>query len=148
MIDIIKKIQFLIGDNFIVVGSVSMRYHGIEPNSRKKNEIDIVVNDNLYFEKLSCLGEFTINVNGERTPFNEEKRMFIRTTEGSFIDVYFDTNRIEFHEIDVEGTKIKVRSKSSYLDFYNSILKNYDFIKYDTGGLFKEKILKYINLLS
>ena len=148
MVELIKKIQSLIGNNFIVVGSVSMRYHGLEPKSRKKSELDVVVNNNLYFDKLSILGEYEININGERTPFKEEKRMFIRTAEGSFIDIYLDTTPIEFDEINVEGTQIKIRSKSSYLEHYSSILKNYDFIKYDTQGQFKEKVLKYIDLLS
>ena len=148
MVELIKKIQSVIGNDFIIVGSVSMRYHGIEPNSRKKNEIDIVVSDDSYFNKLSCLGEFTINTNGERTPFNEEKRMFIKTDNGDFIDVYLDSNPIEYNELIVGELKVKIRSKSSYLDFYNSILKKYNFNKYDTQGQFKEKILKYINLLS
>ena len=148
MVELIKKIQSVIGNNFIVVGSVSMKYHGIEPNSRKKNEIDIVVNDDLYFNKLSCLGEFTINVNGERTPYNEEKRMFIKTDMGEFIDVYFDSNPIEYVEINEGDVQVKIRTKSSYSNHYNSILKNYNFNKYDTQGQFKEKILKYINLLS
>jgi len=144
---LIKEIYDLIGGDFVLVGSRSMIHHGIDIKSRKR-EVDIIVIDEVVFNLLKSLGEYEISENGERTPFREKKRMFITMPNREFIDVYLDIDYPNHTTKTINNQEIKIISKDSYLNHYKNILENYDFDKYDYHGQFKEKILKYINLLS
>lgn len=144
---LIKEIYDLIGSDFVLVGSRSMMHHGIDIKSRKR-EVDIIVIDEVVFNLLKDLGEYEISENGERTPFREKKRMFITMPNREFIDVYLDSDFPDYETKIIDNREIKIRSRDSYLNYYKNILENYDFDKYDYHGQFKEKILKYIDLLS
>lgn len=145
--DIIEKLISHLNNDFIIVGSVSMVLNGIDIVPSKK-EIDIEITDERYFETLKLFGEYhTINENGERTPFKEKKRMFIKT-ENLFIDVYLCDHFSPYIETTINGKNVKIRDKNSYIDFYSNILENYDFEKYDTQGFFIKKIKRYLQILS
>lgn len=144
---IIEKLINHLNNDFIIVGSVSMVLNGIDIIPSKK-EIDIEITDEKYFETLKLFGDYhTINENGERTPFKEKKRMFIKT-ENLFIDVYLCDQFSPHIETVFNGKNVKIRDKNSYIDFYSNILENYDFEKYDTQGFFIEKIKRYLQILS
>ena len=128
------------------MGSLSLNFNGYDVLPKKK-ELDIVITNEELFKTLQSMGKFSINENGERTPFGEKKRMMVRTPENLFIDVYLkdDLPTHNFYKLK-NGKVIKIADIEDYKKHYGHIISNYDFKKYDLDGRFVNKINNYINL--
>ena len=150
MIEILEnlliEINHKIENNYVLVGSLSLNFNGYDILPKKK-ELDIVITNEELFKTLQSMGKFSINENGERTPFGEKKRMMVRTSENLFIDVYLkdDLPTHNFYKLK-NGNIIKIADIEDYKKHYGHIISNYDFKKYDLDGGFVNKINNYINL--
>ena len=144
--NLLMDINHKIENNYVLVGSLSLNFNGYDVLPKKK-ELDIVITNEELFKTLQSMGKFSINENGERTPFGEKKRMMVRTPENLFIDVYLkdDLPTHNFYKLK-NGKVIKIADIEDYKKHYGYIISNYDFKKYDLDGRFVNKINNYINL--
>lgn len=144
--NLLMDINHKIENNYVLVGSLSLNFNGYDVLPKKK-ELDIVITNEELFKTLQSMGKFSINENGERTPFGEKKRMMVRTPENLFIDVYLkdDLPTHNFYKLK-NGKVIKIADIEYYEKHYGHIISNYDFKKYDLDGRFVNKINNYINL--
>ena len=144
--NLLMDINYKIENNYVLVGSLSLNFNGYDVLPKKK-ELDIVITNEELFKTLQSMGKFSINENGERTPFGEKKRMMVRTPENLFIDVYLkdDLPTHNFYKLK-NGKVIKIADIEDYKKHYGHIISNYDFKKYDLDGRFVNKINNYINL--
>lgn len=144
--NLLMDINHKIENNYVLVGSLSLNFNGYDVLPKKK-ELDIVITNEELFKTLQSMGKFSINENGERTPFGEKKRMMVRTPENLFIDVYLkdDLPTHNFYKLK-NGKVIKIADIEDYKKHYGHIISNYDFKKYDLDGRFVNKINNYINL--
>lgn len=144
--DLLIEINDKIENKYVLVGSLSLNFNGFDVLPKKK-ELDIVIIDENLFKLLQPMGKFSINENGERTPFGEKKRMMVRTHENLFIDVYLkdELPTHNFYKLK-NGKTIKIADIEDYKKHYGDMMSNYDFKKYDLDGRFINKIINYTNL--
>lgn len=150
LIELLENLLININDKienqFVLVGSLSLNFNGYDVYP-KKRELDIVIKDEDLIEKLKLMGLYSINENGERSPFGEKKRMMVRTSENLFIDVYLkdELPTHTFFKLK-NGKKIMVADLDYYKKHYGHIIENFNFKKFDLDGKFKMKMNNYVNI--
>lgn len=121
MNELVKKISEVLGNRFVVVGSTALTYYGIEKyNSRKKDEIDIVIRDSYLIYELEKLGSVE-KVQLTRSPFGELERYVVRDRD-FFIEVFLRENYPPFTEAIIGDRVVRIATLTYIQEGYSNLL--------------------------